>query len=265
MSTPAFALHAIHHRAIHAQPDVAGRIATLLADPRWPWPLAFARPTTKPDAPTYPWPRAKLPHAKLPAIAKEILTSRDTLGIRLVASTTDDTNHAYAHIDGGHADFTGRPDDTAFPFDVRLFCRAHAGIDTWIDLLHELVTLVDAPHAVIFAHPDERLLWSLLYTTGSGRPDAPPDHPSNINARIAGARRTLGRHHVRAPEWGTYLGPAHVDEIGRDKLVAAAALSRPVGKLLYLQCSLRAADAFGPEARERRAALAALLAPISVG
>lgn len=49
--------------------------------------------------------------------------------------------------------------------------------------------------------------------------------------------------------------------MGREKLVAAAAVTRDVGKLLYLQCSEKTADAFGAEALERRRALEALLAP----
>lgn len=261
----AFGLHAIHARAVHADASVARRIATLLADTRWPWPLALVRPTPKPGASAYAWPSGKVPHAKVAAVAQDILVSPDTLGIHLVASRTDELNHAYAHIDAGHADYTGRSEGTAFPFDARLFCRAHDALDRWIELAHELVTLLDAPHAVVFARSDERHVWSLLYGTGSRRPDQPADHPHNVNARVAGARRTLGASHVRAPEWGTYLSPAHVDLVGRDKLVAAAAVAIDVGSLLYLQCSLRTADALGPEAHERRLALAALLAPISVG
>lgn len=263
MTDAAFGLHAIHARAIHREPSVAGRIGALLADRRWPSPMALVRPTPKPGAAAYPWPSGKVPHAKLAAITTEILVSNDTLGIHAVASRTDEHNHVYAHVDGGHADYTGRPQDTAYTFDVRLFCRA--ATDAWVDLAHELVMLVDAPNAVIFARPDERHVWSLLYGTGAGRSDAPADHPHNVNARVAGARRSLGDKLVRAPEWGTYLSAKHVDAVGRDKLVAAAAVTKDVGTLLYLQCSAHPAGALGPEARERRTALAALLAPISVG
>jgi hypothetical protein len=263
VTAAAFGLHAIHARPIHDEPAIAARIAALLADKRWPSPMALVRPTPKPGATSYPWPSGKVPHAKLATVATDVLLSEDTLGIHLVASRTDEHNHVYAHIDGGHADYTGRPEDTTYPFDMRLFCRA--ATDAWVELAHELVTFVDAPNAVVFARADERHVWSLLYGTGSARPDAPADHPHNVNARVAGGRRTLGDKAVRAPEWGTYLSAKHVEAVGRDKLVAAAAVATDVGKLLYLQCSVHAADALGEEARERRIALAALLAPISVG
>jgi hypothetical protein len=138
VTTAAFGLHAIHARPIHTEAPVAARIAVLLADKRWPAPMTLIRPTPKPDAPSYPWPSGKVPHAKLAAIATDVLVSDTTLGIHVVASRTDEQNHIYAHIDGGHADYTGRPDDTAFPFDVRLFCRA--ATDAWVELAHELVT-----------------------------------------------------------------------------------------------------------------------------
>ena len=155
--------------------------------------------------------------------------------MRVVASRTDAANHAYAHIDAGHDDYTGRPDGTAFPFDARLFCRAHAAIDGWIELAHEVVRLVEAPHAVIFARADERHVWSLLYGNRSHRP----------------------------PEWGTSLSRAHVDRLGRDALVAAAAAARDVGDLLYLQASERADEALGSEATRRVEALRAVVGRIS--
>ncbi len=149
---------------------------------------------------------------------------------------------------------------------ARLFCRDEKSpspdaIDGWVELLHELVTLLDAPTAVIFARHDERHIWSLLYGTGSHRSDQPADHPHNQNARIAAGRGTLGSQWIRPPEWGVYLAPSHVEKVGREKLVAAAAVARDVGKLLYLQCSKMAADALSTAALDRRQTLAALLSP----
>jgi hypothetical protein len=260
---------AVHARAIHAEPEIAARIADLLVDPRWPWPLNLVRPTPKPGAPDYTWPAGKVAHARLASLALDVLRSDRTLGLHVAASRNDELNHVFAHIDAGHADYTGRPEGTALPFEAKLFCRAErvppdSSLDAWVELLHELVVLLDAPSAVIFARPDERHTWSLLYGTGSRRSDQPPDHPHNENARIAAARRTLGHDRIRPPEWGTYLAPVHVEQVGRARLVAAVAVARDVGKLLYLQCSERAADAFTDEARARRRALAALLAPVTV-
>ena len=263
-----FGFLALHARAIHAQPEVAARIADLLADSRWPWAMTLVRPTPMPNAPLYPWPSGKVPQTRLCPVALDVLRSDSALGIHLVASRKDELNHVFAHIDAGHAEYTGRAEGTDFPFEARLFCRAEKlptpdAIDRWVEVLHELVTLLDAPSAVICVRPDERHIWSLLYGTGSYRPDQPPDHPHNQNARIAASRRTLGSHWIRPPEWGTYLAAAHVEKAGREKLVAAAAVVRDVGKLLYLQCSTRSSDALSTEALERRQALAALLAPVT--
>ena len=232
--------------------------------------MPLVRPTQLPGAPVYPWPAGKVPRAQLPGVVRDVLVSERTLGIHLVASRNDALDHAYAHVDAGRAEYTGRPDGTAFPFEAKLFCRgealpAAASVDAWVELVHELVALLEAPSAVIFARPDERHVWSLLYGLGSARPDQPPDHPHNQNARLAGARRTLGAERIRRPEWGTYLAPAHVAAVGRDRLVAAAAVARDVGPLLYVQCSERAADALGAEALARQQALASVLAPVTAG
>lgn len=264
----AFGLLALHARAIHAQPEIAARIAELIVDPRWPWPATLVRPTPMPGAPLYEWPSGKIPRARLSSIALDVLRSDRALGIHVAASRKDELNHVFAHIDAGHAEYTGCADGTEFPFEAKLYCRAEqlpadASLDAWVEVLHELVVLLDAPNAVIFARSDERHIWSLLYHTGSWRPDQPPDYPHNINARIAGARGVLGSQRICPAQWGTYLSRAHVDQVGRDKLVAAAAVARDVGELLYLQCSERAGDAFSAEALERRRALEALLAPIT--
>lgn len=262
-----FGFLALHARAIGAQTEVAARIADLLVDTRWPWAMTLVRPTPMPNTPVYAWPPGKIPRARLRPIALDVLRSNSALGIHLAASRKDELNHVFAHVDAGHAEYTGRAEGTEFPFEARLFCRDEKlptpnAIDGWVELLHELVVLLDAPNAVIFARPDERHIWSLLYGTGSRRPDQPPDHPQNQNARIAGARRTLGSQWIRPPEWGTYLAHEHVEKVGREKLVATAAVARDIGKLLYLQCSETAADALGTEALERRQALEALLAPV---
>ncbi|NVB85041.1 MAG: hypothetical protein HOV81_42130 [Kofleriaceae bacterium] len=243
-------------------------MAELLVDSRWPWPMMLVRPTPMPERPVYPWPAGKIPHTQLRATALDVLRSDSSLGIHVVASRKDELNHVFAQIDGGHAEYTGRAEGTDFPFEAKLFARAEKlprpdALDEWIEVLHELVVLLDAPNAVIFARPDERHVWSLLYGTGSRRPDQPADHPHNQNARIATGRRTLGSTWIRPPEWGTYLAPAVVERVGRAKLASAAAVTREVGKLLYVQCSVKAADALSAEALERRRALEGLLAPIT--
>lgn len=239
------------------------KLAALLVDRRWPRPLALVRPTQKPRAPLFPWPKGKLAPAKLEHEARAILRSDWTLGFCGVVSRTDALNHAYAHVDAGHEDFTGCPDGTEFPFEARLFCRVDRAVDGWVELVHEVAALLAPANAVIFALPDERHLHTLLYGGGGGSDVFATPRAREV-ARVAGSRRELGASRIRAAEWGTYLSAGHVNAIGRENIVAAAATSREVGSLLYVQCSTSATEAFTAEAEARRQALRTLLAPITV-
>ena len=118
-----FGFLALHGRALHAQPQVAARIADLLVDRRWPWSMGLVRPTPMPNMPVYPWPSGKVPHARIQGTVVDILRSNSSLGIHLAASRKDELNHVFAHIDAGHAEYTGHADGTDFPFEARLFCR----------------------------------------------------------------------------------------------------------------------------------------------
>ncbi len=194
----AFGFFGVHATALHRDEQACAKLAALFVDRRWPWPLALVRPTQKPGAPPFPWPKGKLAPAKLEEEARAILRSDSTRGFHGTASRADALNHVFAHVEvGGGSDALANP---------------HG---------HEV-------------------------------------------ARIAGARRELGARWIRPAEWGTYLSATHVNEIGREQLVAAAATSREVGSLLYVQCSGTSAEAFTAEAEARRQALRTLLAPITV-
>jgi len=258
----AFGFWGVHATALHRDEQACAKLAALLVDRRWPRPLALVRSTQKPGAPLFPWPKGKLAPAKFEHEARVILRSDATRGFHGLSSRIHDA-HAYAHIEAGHEDFTGRPDGTEFPFEARLFCRAGGAVDGWVELVHEVAALLATANAVIFAIPDERHVHALLYSVGGGSDEHATPRGREIR-RVEGSRRELGARQIRAAEWGTYLSAGHVNAVGRENLIAAAATSREVGSLLYVQCSTTATEAFTAEAEARRQALRTLLAPITV-
>jgi len=103
----ALGYHAAHERAIYASPVLATRLAALLTDARWPWQPSIVRPEQIQGRPLYPWPKGKLPKARLPDAIRDIVLSLDTLGITLVASRQDAGNHAWLDVRTGHREHTG--------------------------------------------------------------------------------------------------------------------------------------------------------------
>jgi hypothetical protein len=103
--TRGFGFLAVHARAIHADPEVARRIAELLIDPRWPWPMHLVRPTQLPGTAVYPWPSGKVPRTGLAQTMFDVLRADNTLGIHLVASRKDELDHVFAHIAAGHREY----------------------------------------------------------------------------------------------------------------------------------------------------------------
>ena len=69
------------------------------------------------------------------------------------------------------------------------------------------------------------------------------------------------------PRWGTYLKPAHVAAVGgRERIleVVQPEVTREVGELFYVQLTARVSDAASEVAKQRQAAFAGLLAPITM-
>lgn len=267
----ALGYHAVHGRAIYASPELAARLASLVTDARWPWQPSIVRPEQIPGRPLYPWPKGKLPAAKLPDTIRDIVLSTDTLGITLVASRQDAGNHAWLDIRTGHPEHTGYY-DAAFAFDARTLCRAHGlpdgkSIEPWLHLLDEMSILLDTPHAVIWADENESAIISRLYGTGSPRPDMAVDSTRYDIVRANRSRAALGSQWIHPPAWGTYLKPAHVAAVGgRERIidVVRPAVVRDVGALFYVQLSEHVDDALLPETEARRRAFRELLEPITV-
>lgn len=266
-----FGYFAVHARPLHRSAEAAERLATLLTDRRWPWQPSVVRPQQLPGRPVYPWPSGKVARAKLRETVIDIVRSDNTIGITLVASRQDAGNHAWIDVRSGHADYEGNI-GARFPFDVRILCRAYglpAGkrIEDWVELMHELTTLIEPGNAVILANANEMPLTALLYGGGAARADMAIDSPRYEVVRVNLSRKELGSRYVRPPAWGTYLAPAHVEAVGgRERIVEVVRppVMRDVGSMLYVQLTERVEDAVSPEALERRRLFAELLEPITV-
>jgi len=89
-------------------------------------------------------------------------------------------------------------------------------------------------------------------------------NPDEID-RYARVSPQLGDTYVRAPRWGTYLSPRHLDAVGgRAKVIAEVqpASVREIGQLTYFQLSERVEDALSSATEAKRAKFEALVAPL---
>lgn len=259
---------AVHRRRLYEEP-AATELARLLTDERWPWQPRIVRPEQRPGYELYPWPRGKIAAAKLRGVVHDIVRSPLSLGICLVTAQRQDLDLASLNVRTGQE----RPSDESslYPFHALTLCRgtgleAGKSIEGWLELMHELVQLIEAPHALIWASSDYRPIVARQYLTGSVRPENPPEHPAHEIRRANHARRELGARYIRDPAWGTYLGAEHVAALGgRARIVEAVQppVVREIGALLYVQLSERVADALAPEVDAKRRAFVALCGSIS--
>ncbi|CAN5143420.1 hypothetical protein BH11MYX1_BH11MYX1_47220 [soil metagenome] len=89
-------------------------------------------------------------------------------------------------------------------------------------------------------------------------------NPAEID-RYARVSPQLGDTYLRAPCWGTYLSPRHLDAIGgRAKVIAEVqpAIIRELGQLTYFQLSKGVEDALTPATETKRTKFEALVAPL---
>lgn len=259
----------VHDRALH-DAETAREVGRILTDARWPWLPCLVLPTPRPGQGDYPWRKGRIPAAELRAAVTDMMGSPHTLGAALAVAKKQDLDHAWYQVDNGHR----RPshEGTVYPFRAIAMCRgtelpAAKTANDWIGLMHELVEITRAPHALIWAGPDWRPIASRQYLTGVPRPEYPPDHVTYEIDRVHRHRAALGERYIRPPAWGTYLKRAHVDAIGgRDKIVEIVRpdVIRDIGDLVYFQLSERVADAITAETERKRRAFEELAAPITV-
>jgi len=259
----------IHDQPLHNS-DTAREVARILTDPRWPWLPSLVRPMQRPGHPTYPWKSGRIRAADLRDTVADIVASPLTLGAMLHLSKQGELDHAWYQVDNGQRS----PSDIDFlyPFHAVAMCRgtelpSGASAVAWIELMHELVKITRAPHAMIWAGTDWRTIVARQFLSGNPLPQYPPDHPAHEIDRARRKRRDLGDRWIRSPAWGTYLKPSHVDAIGgREKIVKVVGpdVVRDVGELVYFQLSERVEDAVTAETERKRRAFEELAQPITV-
>jgi hypothetical protein len=156
--------------------------------------------------------------------------------------------------------------------------RAHAlpegrTIESWISLIHELMTTLDVANAVLpvyatdaAVHADLTFGSIILDSRWTGRTDLGPGPSfSEQNDRANWWRRELGASYVRNARWGTYLRDHHVEAIGgldRIRREVAPARVTVLGPLVYFQLTETVDEALTDACEAKRRAFDTLLAPI---
>lgn len=259
----------VHDRALHDL-ETAREVARILTDARWPWLPSLVGAMQRPGQPVYTWRKGRIPAAELGATVTDIMASSLTVGAALSVAKKQDLDHAWYQVDNGHRQ--AAHEGIRYPFRAIAMCRATdlpvgASAMNWIELMHELVRVTGAPHALIWAGTDWRPIASRQFLTGVPRPQYPPDHPVYEIDRTRTHRAELGDRWIRSPAWGSYLKPEHVDAIGgRAKIVEIVRpdVVRDVGALVYFQLSERIEDAVTAETERKRRAFEELAAPVTV-
>jgi hypothetical protein len=260
-------------RPLCTDPARAERVASLLVDPRWPWPPWWAsfgmeHATTKRT-------RARKVSG---ARGRDYLLAgiRDCIHRKaeLFRSSQEADNFAHALITTGCVPV---PADAECPYDVDGQTRgdelpAGADLMSWLELVHELMVACEVGHGVVPVWPtasaclaDISLMRIVVDTRWGVFDKGPPTEFALQNSRANYWRIELGGTYVRHPRWGTYLSRGHLDRIGGLDAVRAAVdglLVRELGNLVYLQLTDRPEGALTAEGERRRQQLEAVMAPI---
>jgi hypothetical protein len=260
-------MQCVQDASLARDPACLARIAELVTDPRWMHRLKLITTVWMPGTPPAPRFPGVIPAAELRETAVEALSSPSVAQVMFSISQKDSLDHA--HLDVG----TGRlaSDNIAVRSNARVRIPADADRDAvataWVELQHAIVETLGAIHGVIVTGTNEYVvnaeIW-LSLTTVDGRVMHP--NPDEINS-YAVRKWELGHAYVRRPRWGTYLKPAHVAAVGgRERIleVVQPEVTRDVGALFYVQLTARVSDATSELAKQRAAAFANLLAPITM-
>lgn len=249
------------------------RVASLLTDPRWPWPLMSARfkGLHKRDDHAVRLRKDGGASALLPQMTSPKL---DTVYLN---HSRGDGNFAAASMDLGRS---GEDWGHEAVYNLRVTCRyvelpKGKSFGSWLELLHELATIAGVANAVLGAWPsyewavsDTWLTRVVLDTPTKEIQLSPPARLDEQHDLISVWRKFLGRTYARHPRWGTYLNAAHLAAIGgveRVQAEVAPAVITPLGELTYLQLTPSIETAMSTEAEQKRQALEALMAPILLG
>ncbi len=254
----------------------AQRLAALLLDKRWPWPLTSVV--------------FGLQSSFLKSARGVRLTGKNALrqlqegivhpGHRdadLDHRADAEINHAKIRIQTGQRLVeAGQPCAAQVTGLTRAFGLPEGkDLLSWVEIMHDLMLTLDVGNAVLPVWRSENMVWSDA-TFGGIVLDTPK---GDYNLGLRGVfetqrsranywRHELGGKYVRHPRWGTYLRREYLDRIGglqrvRDTVPLAKVLELGgAGDLIYLQCTEHPEGAMTVEGEGVRHALEGLLAPI---
>jgi hypothetical protein len=250
------------------------QLADLLLDPRWLWPLRWARyaQDVKPL-----WPTERISHKRGTAVLVEAMLNPKRTAVRAYFSPRDKENTASLRVN--------LPGQLPFPrfetsFEVTGAIRVHEpppakSPDQWLELANDILCLlkVDSAITTVFRTYDQvwaDLTLGRIVIDNRGQPERDLGVTGELarqNHDCAMLRQQLGRTYVRHPRWGNYWLPEHVEKVGGiDRIHEAVrpAKIEQVGHLWYIQLLPTMEDALTPAYAEKRHALEAIMGPIRV-
>jgi hypothetical protein len=253
------ALQFLHGKSLGTEIARLEKLAQLVSDPRWGVKFKLLSVGHVPGRPPEPLMRGPVAANDLAEKARIAFLAPNiqTVLFSVSKQETSDTAVYYVH--------TGRFDYKADSSWGNTRWLVHGDATAWVALQHDIVEAAGAEHAVIVAAETSAVasveVWlSNRFNNGVSVHPNPGeiDHYARVSPQ-------LGDTYLRAPRWGTYLSPRHLDAIGgRAKVVAEVqpASVRQIGQLTYFQLSERVEDALSPATETKRAKFEALVAPL---
>jgi hypothetical protein len=250
-------------------PSRAERVASLLVDPRWPWPPWWALFWLRDDFFKSTRSR-KVIGAKGSAVIANAIAARDYQRVFVYRSSKEVDDFAGVSVETGERLTVS---DHEHPLEVWGLTQGFdlpAGKDlkSWVAMVHELMVALDVGCATIPVFRGKGACLNdvtlSMRVTLSDVDFQPPDYPRQNNRAIR-VREKLGGTYVRHPRWGNYLGLEHVAKIGgidRIRSEVAPAQLIELGKLVFIGLTEDPRDALTAECERKRAALELLMAPI---
>lgn len=256
------------------QESKAKALANLLVDARWPW---------------VPWWASFSGKTKQDAIKSKRVGGKNGSQPLVEGLLSDDLTKLYMDRAKGDGNFTSVSLDLdaskvdprhETPYQLRITCRTAdlppgKTFEAFVALLDDLVTLLEARHAVVGAWPsfDWAIAdsWTMRTVLDRAKGEVILSPGGKFQEQISLAsswKLFFGRTYARHPRWGNYLNDVHLEKIGGVERIAAEvapAVVRRVGELTYVQLTASVETGMSAEAGAKRDKLEALMAPILPG
>lgn len=258
------------------QPAKAGQLASLLLDERWPWRLesvVFGLRAAWDKRSR----RVKLTGKDAHLRLSEGMMNSEHREAELDHRANAEDNRARLAVDTGQrfavASWPNPAELTSIVRGTEL--SPTADLQTWLEVMHQIMVTVDVANAVISPWPTERMASSDVTFGGTVI-----DSPAGVkdlgvgksfalqNSRANYWRHELGNKYIRHPRWGTYLRQSHLDQVGGlERVRGAVPLAKVLelggaGDLVYLQCTEHPKGAMTVEGEGVRHKLEEVLAPV---